>query len=388
MGSTLPTDAPPGFIPGLTKLPRELVHKVLDDLPVIKILQIISHKIQYLDQCITTHIRYRRMFDSQASINSVVDYFILYREIKRATQAPLTLLPGLETYGSSIVGQRSYEWRLRTYLVSRIDLDLTLSPVEQNLLNPWGSGQCPSKPGERDPDQLEQFWKRWNWIKDSKLNLNVEKASHFTKAADLITAYPGNFMLKTPLDPNQGAPRRNVDHIANRFRLTARKVLRDHRILYKYKGYCGQAVDGLILVPYDRYLEMFLDVFRKHPLSGSESNDIYSKLENLSLNTEVKVDTKPGKSIYPDNIAADLQVVLKGITYVYTGSPLRIIPRIDWTARVPVFLINHAKCTGMHLCAVKSREPHDPRELEWLEAFLKVVFWMSENLEKLEKQNE
>lgn len=60
---------PPAFINGLTRLPRELVHRVLDDLPLIKVLQIISHKIAYLDECILSHLGYRRVFPSQREID-------------------------------------------------------------------------------------------------------------------------------------------------------------------------------------------------------------------------------------------------------------------------------------------------------------------------------
>src|SRR6266536_689771 len=65
---------PPAFALNLTRLPRELVLKVIDELPLIKILQILSHKNQYLDGCVLMSMKWNQLFRSPADISSVCIY--------------------------------------------------------------------------------------------------------------------------------------------------------------------------------------------------------------------------------------------------------------------------------------------------------------------------
>jgi hypothetical protein len=97
---------------------------------------------------------------------------------------------------------------------------------------------------------------------------------------------------------------------------------------------------------------------------------------------------------YPKEIATSIKVVQDGLMYVYTGSPLLVVPRIRWESTVaeafegkrPVFFIHtggHAYDlpNNVHRCVGGRVKPHDEREYEWLKAFLKVVTWMEENLD-------
>jgi hypothetical protein len=68
----LPTlSKPPAFALNLTRLPRELVVKVIDELPLVKILQVLSHKNQYLDGCVLNSLKWNGFFRSSADISSV-----------------------------------------------------------------------------------------------------------------------------------------------------------------------------------------------------------------------------------------------------------------------------------------------------------------------------
>lgn len=161
-------------------------------------------------------------------------------------------------------------------------------------------------------------------------------------------------MLKKPLDPIQGPARPNSKHIANRLRNVAKKIV-DHRRLDQQGKTCGYRLNTLILVSYDRFLWQFLDGVRTHPQ------------ETFT---------------YPSDIEAKLKVVLEGLTNIYTDPSLILPPttaRIDWTPSPPVFLITSSHQPRFHVCPVKRLTPYDPRELKWLEAFLKVVTWMEEN---------
>ncbi|THV50663.1 hypothetical protein BGAL_0141g00130 [Botrytis galanthina] len=71
----------PVVVRSLQKLPREIVHQVLSDLPVIKILSILSWKLPYLDECVLSHRVYGRLFTSQGEISHALNHYPLYREI-------------------------------------------------------------------------------------------------------------------------------------------------------------------------------------------------------------------------------------------------------------------------------------------------------------------
>jgi len=125
----------------------------------------------------------------------------------------------------------------------------------------------------------------------------------------------------------------------------------------------------------------------KYPPQTIEPN-IPEQMQRLTLNENASYYE------YPEDIAALLKVVQDGLTYVYTGSPLLIVPRIRWESTTmggikgqkPVFFIHtegHAYDlpNNVHRCVTGRVMPHDNREYEWLNAFLKVVTWMDENLD-------
>jgi hypothetical protein len=81
----------PSFALTLAKwLPCELVQKIQVDLPLLKILEILFHKSQYLDECVLGQLKWQSLFCSPADISLVTDLFILYREIHRFGHKSLT----------------------------------------------------------------------------------------------------------------------------------------------------------------------------------------------------------------------------------------------------------------------------------------------------------
>ncbi|CZR60137.1 uncharacterized protein PAC_10033 [Phialocephala subalpina] len=357
MESVLPS-RPPAFINGLTRLPRELVHRVLDDLPMIKILQIISHKIPYLDECIRSHMSYRRVFPSQREIDRISDHFILHRDICRWKSISLTQGHVFMTSNPSssrqlyIYGYMSSSQLActREFMSDEIRKHVTLQDAEVEALAAFASQPLPTLYSSLQ--ELEIWRARWEWIRGAKIKFNKAKAAQWFKAAELIESHPGKLMLKKPLDPSQGPPRPNTAHIAAYLRRTANKILK-HRQFGPYGDTCRHKINGLVLVPYDRFLWTFLDGVKKCP---------------------------PETFKYPKDIAANLESVLASLTNVDTR-PTGIVNRIDWGPKKPVFLVKKHSEPGLHLCPLKSLSSNDPRELEWLAAFLKVVTWMEGNVE-------
>ncbi|KAF7508941.1 hypothetical protein GJ744_008497 [Endocarpon pusillum] len=421
------------------RLPRELVHMVLGQLPLVKILQILSHKNQYLDECVFGQLEWQFFFSSPADISHVRDLFILYCEIRRFTRKPLTANFSELGHGHT----RLVRWSrtssysaedLKRKLIQQIRGELTFNPVDEALLHTWFRSDYPAhgtesslrtrchwvreaSPKDGDLPKLKpttnypahadnsHLWARWDWVKEAKLKLNATKARQLVIAADLMSRFPEKLMLKKPRDPLQGQ-RTNLAHIEDGFRRRAEKISRDRRIQHQFVRGCCPGVDNIELVPYDRCLWTFLESLERHPPMNVDLG-FRNTPQNMPLSEEAGqvVDSRsqvagPGDELcgpfrYPEDIATSIEVVMDGLMYVYTGSPLLVVPRIQWSPTSacgsssgewkPRFFINkepHSNCLpgNLHRCPVRKIMPYDEREYEWLEAFLKVVSWMEKKL--------
>jgi hypothetical protein len=126
----------------------------------------------------------------------------------------------------------------------------------------------------------------------------------------------------------------------------------------------------------------------KFPVAHDKA--VEGRLENISLDDGTK---KPGEDFepfqYPEDVAANIKVVLDGLMYVYTCYRYSLVARrilltISENTE-PMFWVEtkeHPKDLPQHLhrCLARKVMPHDDREYEWLRAFLAAVSWMEENL--------
>jgi hypothetical protein len=286
---------------------------------------------------------------------------------------------------------RSFNTReLRELLVREIQTDLELRTLDEALLRAHSDVDYPQRQDDSNA------WTRWNWVKDAKLKLNAAKARQFNTMAYLISKHPEKLVVKKGMDPSQGG-RQNLAHIENYFRMCARKASKDGRIHHQYVNRCRAGADNIELVPYDRFLWTFLECLEKYPPLSVDAG-AENRLQSTSLDVEGKfAETKQDLSkpfAYPEDITATINVVMDGLMYVYTGSPLLVVPRIQWSStsgEKPVFFINKephsVELPGeIHRCLARKIMPHDDREYKWLNAFLKVVTWMEKNLGKDEKE--
>lgn len=152
--------------------------------------------------------------------------------------------------------------------------------------------------------------------------------------------------------------------------------------------HCYKGVDCIELVPYDKYLWLFLDTIREYPPEDEDQlQNVEGLLDKLTMHGSL------GKQFrYPDKIATSIDVVNNGLFKVFTGSPLLFVPRIDWDriswpvrAAKPIFFIDTQPHPStfpeeLHRCACRKVMTYDEREYEWLRAFLEVVTWMEDNL--------
>jgi hypothetical protein len=233
---------------------------------------------------------------------------------------------------------------------------------------------------------------RWDWIKQGKLVLNATKAEQINRVADMIADYPRRLRLKKPLDPSQDGPRPNTGHIVNSFRGAAKRVMKDRHVNHWYPVRCCKGVECIEVIPYDKYLWLFLDTIKRYP-PADEEQDVEAFLEKLALDETLATN----KFEYPEKVASAISIVMKGLVNVYTGSPLLLVRRIDWNPPTsdssepskPIFYVETKPHppdlpNEVHRCPVRKVMAYDEQEYEWLRAFLNVVTWMEDNLPEKE----
>ncbi|KAM3065866.1 hypothetical protein ACMFMG_009911 [Clarireedia jacksonii] len=406
-----PAEKTPILIQFLPKLPRELVHKVVDDLPIIKVLRILCYKIDYLNECVLTHLHYRKLFSSSQDISLVVAYFCLFRETRLFTRSPLApphsllaqiLGPHISTSLRDIIEiLQTGVIAIRSCLDnSRLDLDL-LTKYERFppplLVDPFANAT----------QWLQHAWNYWQWVKDAKLNLNARKADQLKLATNLVERYP--HMVKQAMDPREDVTVCNASHVASQLRARTGKILRDRRLTNGCPGSLKAPSYLIELVPQNQYLWLLLDTLEKHPFymesSGLEDSFQRMALEPQSLYLTldkvpllVTAERKESDFQYPEEIAGQMRTVLEGLVYIYAEDDVTV-PRIQWEPDVldlgsnhsskaggkrwPRFLVEkNTQYPGMpsvrEIATAQKLKPLDGREYEWLESFLKTVTWMEE----------
>ncbi|KAF7911128.1 uncharacterized protein EAF01_002636 [Botrytis porri] len=397
----------------LQKLPREIVHQVSSDLPVIKILSILSWQLPYLDECVLSHIVYGRLFSSQDEISHALNHYKLYREICWFYRWPPADAQSVFARSPQMLLSK---WVSLDLLISKmrrlIRAGLNINDDDFDLLVKCGRPLlCNTDVGFDENESflnLKNCWNHWNWIKHAKVRLNKRKSDQIRFSANLMEKYPR--VLKRPLDPSQGAPRPNTTHTVVMLERLAMRTLRDRNLSHYWDRNQSLYMSGryiIELVPYDRYLRLLLDTLAKYPLDV-EVTGLEESLANVSLhnsgqgitleNTESATISQidPDDFKYPDYIAAGLKVVLKGLMYIYTEPPLTI-PRIQYESlgndnsseKWPRFFVDKGVNIHPHFehpCENQQIRPHDKREYEWLAAFVEVVTWIELNIAPIKEE--
>ncbi|PQE29529.1 AAA ATPase central domain protein [Rutstroemia sp. NJR-2017a WRK4] len=390
------------------------VHQVFDDLPIVKVIRILCYRLDYLNECVLTHLHYGKLFSSSQDIALAVEYFTLFRETRvfrnkalAPPKSPLAQVPGPHsstTFGDII--------NICQMGIVEIRACLDIPSPDLDLLTKYGRSP---RPQLVDPFEDARAWLQhgrsyWQWVKEAKSNLNAQKADQIKLAADLVERYP--HVVKQTTDPRQDVAERNISHISSRLRSFANQALRDRKLTHFSPGSVKAPLYLIEIIPYDRYLWLMLDTLEKHPfhMESPELEETFQKMvlepQPLPMNLDklpllCTADKKESDSQYPEEIAGHLRTALKGLAYVYNEDDV-IMPRIELeprlndaasqensktettqTRRWPRFLVKKdIKYPGMpplwRIAAAQKLKPLDAREYEWIEAFLKIVTWMEE----------
>lgn len=212
------------------------------------------------------------MFPAPTDAASVVELFILHRQICKLASQPLSgknspagdsvLLRNI-----SISAVRISPSNLRNNLIWHIRRSLEFSALPEVILSPYASGRLP----ELWHDRCADFRARWEWFENAIRKINKAKADQQRVLAELMSESPYKYMLKKTLDPSQDGPRPNTAHISNNFRSRAEKIMRNTKITrFEHWGpkACFSGVDLIEMVPYDRYLQLFMTFMKQHPFGS------------------------------------------------------------------------------------------------------------------------
>ena len=292
------------LVKSLSSTPREIVHQILDDVPVSQVLLLASFSVgtilepSYIDECILGHLMLQQLFTSQSALSAVRRPFILLYSLRTSlsfTRTPKTSPLSLNIRAFLTSGARMTLYELQVWLRTQVNDILVGVPEDRlNSLTEASCEPCDAKPneyGNGDFQDCQTLFNKWQWIVAAQEKLNSSRAAELHKIADLYEAFPD--LSKRSTDPSQKS-RQNVQHIVAIFRSYARKVSNENWLRRTRYTTAPSIFNRNVvpLVPFDWCLRLFLRVMTR---------DIAS---------------------FPTEIRHCIDISMAGMAYVYTtGMP-------------------------------------------------------------------
>ncbi|KAI9929311.1 hypothetical protein AWENTII_009023 [Aspergillus wentii] len=357
----------------LLLLPLEIAHQVLDNVRLWDILRLACHDIEYINTCLMSHLIARQLIgDDTQSYKQTQEAAGLYWEMCRMMRlypAPPARWPLATIYMLHLDVTKVHDW-----LHKETKALLWMPDWKRNIL----TRHATDVPGLTQSDALP-LQRRWTAVKSSQHNLNDSKASQLRRVASLLEDNPD--ILKRTLDPEQ-IQRPNTAHVVSRFRYTANKI--EKSWVHRHQG---GSLEGfrhpfLPVIPFDAALQFVVRMLPKHGFvrDGAIPKDMASG--------------------HPPDVVSAVETILQGMDYLYLPSPwfFSRVSEIHRTVDTPASGVPKEECIhnprfGIERfmdiytpgeAYVKGFEPHDQREMVWLEAFVAVYRYL-EQLDKSSK---
>ncbi|KAG6817610.1 hypothetical protein H0H87_006238 [Tephrocybe sp. NHM501043] len=379
----------------LTTLSPEILHKVLDDLPLLKILEVISiHDLPYVESCILSHFHYSQIFRTPQSLSKLKQYFTLYVELCQRRQGRHSSgNPEIATFTQDairLVNQKKNVLDYSEKLLAKVKLEvLSLLKVYEPYMNALSHYSEPSHsiasgvPDVSDPVALRHFWLS---LDKAEGNLNLAKSAQLLRIARLYAEYPGT--LRSRLDTSQESRILSDQHCIKELQIRARRMSKPQILRGHFVANAVFAEQRFPVTPYDRHLKTFLRILEKFPV------------DNLSLSLSIATGRRRPIRPYPwpTEVANDVKRVVEGLAYVYpkataTGGDYPPVLRTkntrfsDKEYSISSGLRQPCFSGGLDSESQKQRRlpfyvdsdnilPLEEREFEWLEAFLRGCRYM------------
>ena len=232
----------------LAKMPPELVHKIINDLPIIKLLELVStYDVPYIDQCITTHIHLGKIFSAK-HLAEVKDCFTLYLRIITLGRPPI--IPKIMQLDYDAIAFLKLIPPVNIVAVLKANIISNLQAYRQffPLLDSYSPQPIPRRlywPTDTAAGLREIF----ELIDAAEGNINDLKAEQLERMARLMEKYPGT--LRQRGDWSQ-EPRKSEQHIIANLRRESTEMRGRQILSRQFKSNSVFAFRQLYLVPYDR----------------------------------------------------------------------------------------------------------------------------------------
>ncbi|KAK2465520.1 hypothetical protein APHAL10511_002412 [Amanita phalloides] len=330
----------------LPQLPPEVVHKVLSDIQLVRILHILcAHNLPYLDACVASHPHIGKVLPEDR-LSEIKQYFLLYVDLIELHRHPALKRPHIAPL----------EYDAETFLVKGGTTDMVVYHVTSSVLiklsqyDPFHAALQPHAPGpipslyDVDTTDINSMRYLFDTLNAAEKAMNGKKSEQLKRLATLMQEHPRSLRM---LGDRSQEMRRNAQHrIDQLLRLSAQmtrpQILDRCFLAPRYFG-----MHCLFVVPYDRLLRGFIRVHSRYP--------------------ELK-ETWP-----------EMETVMAGIKYMYVRDEAGRYLRTRYTEyagerargmRQPRFNDEHVRAEYVEKGA--RLQPLDERELRWVEAFLRV----------------
>lgn len=354
----------PSIVRYLVTLPRELVHKIMDNLCISQVLSLSLHSIPYIEECILGQFHYRRLFPKPDQLRKLSEYYRLYKTILHS----LCISPHKHTTKLSV----HPAWSRITYgeLVTLVHAEIF------HLINKVTPGMADlAALSALSPTPLHAVWdsstlpllqSRWTSLSETTKVLNVKKSEQLLRLRALVFEYPN--ILRAGLN-NQGY-KNSLIHITDYLGLHAKQLLRPKNELGKKRAYTFK--HGLPVLPDDRYLRLFLKVIERYPLPDEDmpgitppggkvptyENSLGKLLDTPKISAEIKAQLDHR---YTPEAIEKIRRVILGLTYCYTStSTSPVPPGLTWPIPSPAATPAPATVKGgTHIMTFGTRTPNE-----------------------------
>jgi hypothetical protein len=235
----------------LPSLPPEVVHKVLSDLQLSRVLHIIcAHDLPYLDFCVTSHLHIGKVLP-QERLKDIKDFFTLYLDILRMHRYPglhHPHIPALECDAASFLNRGGRPHDVVLHIASAIFRKLTQYNTFYEALDLHTKESIPSF-HLVDIASVESLRHFFEAMSVAEAAMNKKKSDQLLRIVQLVKEYP--MSLKALNDPSQEM-RKNEQHLIDQLTTLSKSMLKPQVLDRSFVGKRRFASHYLFLVPYDR----------------------------------------------------------------------------------------------------------------------------------------
>lgn len=235
----------------LPLLPPEVVHKVLGDIQLVRILHMLcTHDIPYLDGCVVSHGDIGKVLPG-ARLSETKQFFKLYLDIIKLHRHEALRRPHiapLECDAQTFVGKGGTADRVIYHITSAILIKLSQYDSFHGALQPHASGPIPSL-YHVDTTDVGSLRHLFEVLNGAEAAMNKKKSEQLKRLAQLMTEHPRT--LKMASDISQEV-RPNEQHRIDQLQRLSEQMLQAQILDRKFVAVRHFARHGLFVVPYDR----------------------------------------------------------------------------------------------------------------------------------------